>query len=205
MRWLATTAVLWSALALCAPPAVGQGREPSDVIRTVLPITPDQARELARLLRSPGTVAGDVADAAGVVVERAPTLPSALLHDVVSAPVRDWHILLGVVTDTAELVTRPAGESGGLFRHTIRALHRSQVFTAAADVIRRVTRPTNRTARLTIVLTLRGHGIPARDEHLDLLARAIDRDDPDVGSLLLAAMEALAQRYGRDALRLILD
>jgi hypothetical protein len=150
-------------------------------------------------------VGGDLAAVAGIVIETAPTLPGALRHDVVSAPVRDWHVLLGVVRDTAELVTRSPGESGGLFQHTIRAVHRSQVFTAAADVIRRVTQPTNRTARLTIVLTLRGHGIPARDEHLDLLARTIDRDDPDVGPLLLAAMEILAQRYGRDAVRLILD
>jgi hypothetical protein len=207
MRWLAVMVVaLGSNLVLLAVPATGQVPGlPDEVVQAVLFVTPEQARELTTLLRSPGTVAGDLADAAGAVIDRVPTLPAALLHDVVTAPARDWHVLLGVVTDTAELVTGPAAEPRGLFRHTIRALHRSQVFTAAADIVRRVTRPTNRTARLAIVLTLRGQGIPARVEHLDMLARAIDRNDPDVGPLLRATMVTLAQRYGRDAVRLILD
>jgi hypothetical protein len=122
-------------------------------------------------------VASDLAAAVELVVQTTLTLPAALLHDVVTAPVRDWHVLLGVVTDTAE--------HGG--RHPARH---------AADQSNRA--PGDRAdpprARHT-----------ARAEHLDLLAQAIDRDDPDVGPLLLAAMEALAQRYGRDAVRLIFD
>jgi hypothetical protein len=54
------------------------------------------------------------------------------------------------------------------------------------------------------VLTARGQGIPARAEHLDMLYRAIDRDDPDLGPLLAGVVDILAQRYGRDAVRLIL-
>jgi hypothetical protein len=67
-----------------------------------------------------------------------------------------------------------------------------------------VVHPENRTARLVIVLTARAHGVPVRAEHLDLLQRAIDRDDPDLGPLLVAAVETLAQSYGRDAVRLLL-
>ena len=157
------------------------------------------------IVRSPGTIAVDLADAAGVVIDTARALPAALLHDVVTAPVRDWHLLKGVVTDTVELVSRPADEPRGFFRHTLRALHRSQVFAAVTRVVRHVTQPANRTARLVIVLIARGQGLPARDEHLDMLNRAIDRNDPDLGPPLRAVLEILAQSYGRDAVRLILD
>jgi len=203
---LALTLAVGILVALPATPALGQSVEAADeIIYAVFHITPDQAREITALLRSPGTVAVDLADATSALVDAAPALPSALLHDVVTTPARHWHLLQGVVTDTVELVARPAGEPRGVFRHTLRALHHSRVFSAAAGVVRRVTHPSNRTARLAIVLTARQHGIPARAEHLDLLNRAIDRNDPDLAPLLIAAVETLARKYGPDAIRLILD
>jgi hypothetical protein len=205
MRRLAWTLALGLAIALPATPALAQASDAADeIVYAVLPITPEQARELTTLLRSPDTIAADLVEATGAVIDAAPTLPAALLHDLVTTPVRDWHLVRGVVTDTVELVSRPAGEPRGLFRHTLRALHRSRVFAAAAGIVQRVTRPTNRTARLAIVLTARGQGIPVRAEHLDMLYRAIDRDDPDLGPLLAGVVDILAQRYGRDAVRLIL-
>lgn len=72
-----------------------------------------------------------------------------------------------------------------------------------AGVVRRVTQPTNRTARLSIVLTARAHGFPAQVEHLDKLHRAIDQNDPDLGPLLRAVVKDLAQMYGRNAVRLL--
>ena len=155
-------------------------------------------------MQSPGTLAADLVDTTEAVIDTLPALPGALLHDVVTTPVRDWHLLRGVVTDTVELVAPPAGAPRGRFRHTIRALHRSQTFTAVAGVVRRVTGPGNRTARLAIVLTARAHGLPVQAEHLDLLHRAIDRDDPDLAPLLMAVVETLVQAYGRDAVRVLL-
>ena len=70
-------------------------------------MTPAEARELTELLRSPGAIAVDLVDATGAVVEAVPELPAALLHDVLTAPVRDWHLLRGVVGDTVDLVVRP--------------------------------------------------------------------------------------------------
>ena len=175
-----------------------------EIVYAVLPITVEQARELSTLLRSPGTVAVDLADATEAVLDVAPALPAALLHDVLTAPVRDWHLLRGVVTDTVELATRPRGASQSVFQHTLRALNRSKTFTAVAGVVRRVTQPTNRTARLAIVLVARGYGIPVRAEHLDMLDQAIRRDDPDLGPALLGAVETLVRIYGRHAVRLIL-
>ncbi|HEX2500291.1 MAG TPA: hypothetical protein VHO73_02450 [Methylomirabilota bacterium] len=207
MRRLVRVLALGLTIGLPATPALAQSARlgVDEIVYALLSITPEQARELTTLLRSPGAIAHDLVEATDAVTHLAPALPAALLHDVVTAPVRDAHVILGVVTDTVELVRRPAGEPRGLFRHTLRALHRSQVFTAAASVVRRVTHPSNRTARLAIVLTARGHGVPVRAEHLDMLDRAIRRDDPDLGPLLQGVVETLARMYGRDAVRLILD
>jgi hypothetical protein len=205
VKRLACVLVVAMGLVLPATPVMGQWEGPADeLLYAVLPVTPEQVRELTTLLRSPSAIAVDVAETTGAVVETAPKLPGALLHDVVTTPVRHWHLLRGVVTDTVELVAPPPGEPRGLFRHTLRALHRSQTFTAAAGVLRRVTQPTNRTARLAIVLTARAHGVPMQAGHLDMLQRAIDRDDPDLGPLVMAIVETLARMYGRDAVRLLL-
>ena len=205
MRLLAGALLVGIAVALPAAPARGEtAGAAATLVYAILPVTPDQARELATLVQSPGIIALDLVEATGAVSDAVPTLPAAFLHDVLTTPVRDWHLLRGLVNDTVELVARPPGAPRSLFRHTIRALHRSQLFTATASMVRRVTQPTNRTARLAIVLTARAHGLPVQDEHLDGLRRAIDRDDPDLGPLLLAVGEGLAQMYGRDAVRLLL-
>jgi hypothetical protein len=207
MRRIVLGLVVGIALA-CATPARADSPAPPDgadhVVYALLPLTPDQARQVTALLHSPGAVAVDVVDASRAILGTVPELPAALVHDVVTAPVRDWHIAKGLVTDVLDLVARPPGERPGLFRNTVRALHRSRVFTAAADAVRRVTQPENRTARLAIVLTARAHGIPAQTGDVDLLLRAIDRDDPDLGPLLVTLVERLAQMYGRDAVRLLL-
>ena len=54
------------------------------------------------------------------------------------------------------------------------------------------------------MLTARAYGLAAQDGHLETLRRAIDREDPDVGPLLLAVLEMVARSYGRDAVRVIL-
>jgi hypothetical protein len=204
MRGLIAALALGLATVLPAVPAHADSALADELLYAVLPVTPAQAREVTALLRSPGAIAVDVVEMTDAVVDVASGLPAALVHDVVTAPIRDWHILRGVVVDTVELVARPKDEPRGLFRHTLRALHRSQTFGAAARLIQRVARPENRTARLAIVLTARAHGIPARTEHLDLLRRAIDQDAPDLAPLLVAVVEDLARSYGRDAIRLLL-
>ena len=204
-KQLAHAVILATALVLAATPVMGQSEGSGDrLLYAVLPITPDQARELTTVLGSPGTLATDLVDTTGAVIDTIPALPGALLHDVVTMQVRHWHLHRGVVTDTVELVAPPAGSPRGRFRHTLQALQRSQTFTAVAGVVRRVTRPENRTARLAIVLTARAHGLPVQAEHLDLLHQAIDRDDPDLAPLLMAVVETLVKVYGRDAVRVLL-
>jgi hypothetical protein len=188
---------------LTSAPAAFGGVE--DVVYTVLPITAGQAREIGALLGSPETVAGDVAKTTDALIATAATLPAGVLHDLLTTPVRHYHIVRGLVTDGVELVAPPSDGRRGLFRHTIQALHHSRVFSATASAVRRITEPTNRTGRLAIVLTARAYGLAAQDGHLEMLRRAVDRDDPDVGPLLLAVVEMMAKSYGRDAIRVILN
>ena len=197
---LVAVAVLTSATA-----ALGSSDSVTEeIVSTVLPVTPSQAREIGRLLRAPGAVAVDVVDTTDTLVDTVSAIPGGLLHDVVTAPIRHWYVLRGLVTDTVEIVARPPDAPRALFRHTVKALHRSRLFSAAAGAVRRVTEPTNRTGRLAIVLTARAYGLAAQDGHLETLRRAIDREDPDVGPLLVAVLEMVAKSYGRDAIRVIL-
>jgi hypothetical protein len=206
-QWTALLLALATALtatSAAAAASAGVGGVAEELVYTYLPVTPAQAREITTLLRSPGTVAVDVADSTGAVVDVAAALPVGTFYDLVTTPVRHWYILRGLVTDTVELAARPPHASGGLFHHTVAALYRSRVFSATARAVGRVTEPSNRTGRLAIVLTARAYGFAAEDGHLDLLRRAIDRDDPDAGPLLLALVDLVAKSYGRDAVRVVL-
>jgi hypothetical protein len=201
LKRLVCVAVLWLGASAVPAPA----RAEPVVERTfwaLLPLTPAQAREVAGLLQAPGVVLHEVADGGGAVLHVLPGLPNALVHDVVTMPSRHLALLHGVITDVLELDR--AAREGGLFRHTVRALHRAKTISAAAGVVDRLLQPKNRTTRLAIVLTARYHGVPLEDPDLDAVRRAIDRDTPDVGPLLARAIERLAQAYGRDALHVLL-
>jgi hypothetical protein len=201
VRAAVVAAVLWLGVSLSPAPALA---EPA-VERTLwalLPLTPAQAREVAGLLQAPGVVLHEVADGGGAVLHVLPGLPDALVHDVLTMPSRHLAVLHGVITDVLELDR--AAREGGLFRHTVRALHRAKTISAAAGVVDRLLQPKNRTTRLAIVLTARYHGLPLEDSDLDAVRRALDREAPDVGPLLVRAIERLAQLYGRDALHVLL-
>jgi hypothetical protein len=150
-------------------------------------------------------VAADLADVGRSVVETVPSLPAAIVHDVLTAPVRDLAILGALARDTLELAVPPRdGAPRRLYGRTLRALHRSRVFSMAAGAVGRATAPGNRTARLAIVLTARAHGLPVEGEDLDRLRQAIDRDAPDLGPLVAGVVRRLAHVYGREAVRVLL-
>jgi len=183
------------------PPAAGQPVV-EQTLWAFLPLTPDQAREVAGLLRTPDAVVRDVGEGAGAVADLLPGLPAGLVHDFVTTPARHLAIARGLIADVLAL-NRVAHGEGGLFRNTLRALHRSAILSAGAGALDRLVRPENRTARLAIVLTARYHGVPMETSDLDLLRRAIDREAPDLGPLVARVVERLVQTYGRDAVRLL--
>jgi hypothetical protein len=174
----------------------------AQTVWALLPLTPAQAREVAALLEAPGAVVRDAADGGGALLHVLPGLPDALVHDLLSMPARHLAVVHGVITDVLEL--ERAMREGGVFRHTVRALHRARTLSAAAAALDRLLHPTNRTARLVIVLAARYHGVPLEDADLDAVRRALDREAPDAGPLLVRMIERWAQAYGPDALRLLL-
>jgi hypothetical protein len=199
---LVCAAVLWlgvSVLPASAPAEPVMER----TLWALVPLTPAQAREVAGLLQAPGVVLHEAADGGGALLHALPGLPDALVHDVLTMPSRHLAVVHGVITDVLELDRAVRGESG-LFRHTVRALHRARTLSAAAGVVDRLLQPGNRTARLVVLLTARYHGLPLEDADLDAVRRALDREAPDAGPLLARAIERLAQVYGRDALRVLL-
>jgi hypothetical protein len=199
---LAFAAVLL--LVVSAAPAPARAEPAGEwTLGAVLPLTPAQAREVVGLLQTPGVVLHEVVDGGDALLHVLPGLPDALVHDLLTMPSRHLAVLHGVITDVLELDRAVRGE-GGVFRHTVRALHRARTISAAVGVVDRLLQPKNRTTRLAIVLTARYHGLPLEDADLDVVRRALDRDAPDVGPLLVRAIERWAQAYGRDAFRLLL-
>jgi hypothetical protein len=189
------------ALGLWAPPALAADLV-TEVVYATLPLTPAQAREVTALLHAPEVVGRDLADAAAAALDRLPSLPGALVHDVVDTPARHLRLLRAAAADLGELTGGP-GARPASFRHTLGALQRSPTFAAAADTVRGWLRPGNRTARLLIVLGVRMQGLPMQDADLDLLRQAIDRESPDLAPLLTRLVERLVHAYGRDAVRAI--
>jgi hypothetical protein len=202
MRRGVITAMVWLGLSVSPASALA---EPvmERTLWTLLPLTPAQAREVAALLQAPGVVLHEAADGGDALLHLLPGLPDALVHDVLTMPSRHLAVVHGVITDVLELDRAVRGE-GGLFRHTVRALHRAKTLSAAAGVVDRLLQPGNRTTRLAVLLTARYHGLPLEDADLDAVRRALDREAPDAGPLLARAIERLAQVYGRDALRVLL-
>jgi hypothetical protein len=202
MRRGVITAMVWLGLSVSPASALA---EPvmERTLWTLLPLTPAQAREVAGLLQAPGVVLHEVAAGGGALLHVLPGLPDALVHDVLAMPSRHLAVVHGVITDVLELDRAARGE-GGLFRHTVRALHRARTLSAAVGVVDRLLQPGNRTTRLAVVLTARYHGLPLEDADLDAVRRALDREAPDAGPLLARMIERLAQVYGRDALRVLL-
>jgi hypothetical protein len=201
LRRLVFAAVL--ALGAGAPLAPASAESAAErAVVALLPLTPGQAREVAGLLQRLDVVLLDVADGGGALLHALPGLPDALVHDLLTTPSRHLALLHGVITDVLELDRTV--RAGGAFGHTVRALHRAKTLSAAAGALDRLLHPKNRTARLAIVLTARYHGLPVEDADLDLLRRALDREAPDVGPLLVRVVERVIQAYGRDAVRLLL-
>jgi hypothetical protein len=115
----------------------------------LLPLTPGQAPEVASLMQSPSVILHEVAGGGAEVLDLLPGLPEDLVHDLLTTPSRHIAILHGVITDVLELDRTVRGE-GGVFRHTVRALHRARTLSVAAGALDRLLHPKNRTTRLAV-------------------------------------------------------
>ncbi|HEV8672668.1 MAG TPA: hypothetical protein VGX21_01370 [Methylomirabilota bacterium] len=195
----------WPGGAEGADPTGLQARLTEEVLNLTLPVTPGQVRDLVALLETPDRVALDLADATGAVLEALHRLPGAVVHDVVYAGPNLAFLLEALVADGRALASIRDAEHPGLFRHTLRALHRSAVFSARAALLRRLTHPDNTTVRLAIVVTVRGQGVPLETSDLDVVRRSIlDPESADLAPALAHALNRVIRLYGREAVRILL-
>ncbi|MGH7266731.1 MAG: hypothetical protein ACREMB_18050, partial [Candidatus Rokuibacteriota bacterium] len=117
MKRLASGSALALALALSAGPAVAADLV-TEVVYAALPLTPGQAREVTTLLHAPEVVGRDLADAAATTLDALPSLPGALVHDVLDTPARHLRLLRAAAADLGELAGGP-GARPASFRHTL--------------------------------------------------------------------------------------
>jgi hypothetical protein len=180
-----------------------------------VPITPDEARRVARLLMT-GEFFRDAGAATAAVLCVVPGLPIALVDDARSSRWRSLALLWAVLRDLGGAPGQAravlAGLLGGtldpppaVLGHTLRALYGFATLRSALRTISELIHPSNETVRLAIVLYARANGIQIEPADLDALrASVLDPRDPNLGPMLVAAWARLEQREGVERARVIL-
>ena len=181
-----------------------------------VPISPDHARRVARLLAT-GEFYRDVADATAAIAFTVPGLPIELVKDVRRLPHRVPRLLLAVARDvggTAFSVPVIIGDllDGSLdnppvvLRHTFTALYRFASVASTARMIADLLDPENETVRLAILVYARANGVPLDEGDLELLRTSVfGTSQPDLGPVLVRAFERLEKERGGDEVLRILE
>ena len=178
------------------------------ISRPGLPVTPEEAAQVLRLLRS-GEFFNDAAGTTSAVIQLTRELPRALVRDVPRTPdrldelgdalVRDGADAFGHISEVAaDLLDGHLDRPPSPLTNTLRWLYGHAAATAVAETVRRIIARDNETARLAILIYARAHGIPLTPEALDALHDGpLNPQDPDLGPALAAGVQALtAQRGG---------
>jgi hypothetical protein len=195
----------WPSRVEAADPPSLPARLTEEVLDLTLPLAPGQIREVLSLLETPDRVILDLADGASAVAEALRRLPGAVAHDVLHAPAHLAGLVEALVADGRAVLATGGEEPSGLLRNTLRALHQSAMFSTRAALLRRLTRPENKTVRLAVVVAARGQGIPLQTSDLDLVRRSVlDPDTADLAPVLAQALNRLVRVYGRDAVWILL-
>jgi hypothetical protein len=118
----------------------------------------------------------------------------ALIRDLRGTPVSAWKVF-------AELRGGQLDDPPAVLTHTLRALYATASIAAISEMIRALLAKDNETFRIAVVLYARSAGIPIEDADLDVLREsAFNTDDPDLGPILVRAIERLEENLGRDSL-----
>jgi hypothetical protein len=125
---------------------------------------------------------------------RAIRLLFALKRDLSGTPASVWKVF-------AELRGGHLDHPPALLTHTLRVLYESASIAAISEMIRTLLAKDNQTFRLAVILYARSAGIPIADADLDVLREsAFDTDDPNLGPILIRAIERLETNLGRNSL-----
>ena len=178
-----------------------------------LNLTPDEAREVARMLSS-GEFFGDVADTTAVVAATVRELPIALVADTGGLLLRPTRLLVltaAIARDLAGIPSAGVGLiksviaqlKGGRVRktpvpmtHTFHVLYDTRSIQAVGKAVRSLIAPENRSVRAAIILYARAQGIPLEEKDLDQLHENVFTDNPKLDEALAAALTRATEMYG---------
>lgn len=166
-------------------------------------VTPEQAREVARLLAT-GEFFRDVGEATAAVIFGVRGLPLALRSDM-RGPNRISRVLVAMVRDLGgglfdiPKLFKDLSDNGKLddspavLSRTLGVLYSFATIGSTAEMIQELIKPEHESVRLAIVIYARANGIPIEDADLDIVRETLfDRDHPDLGPALGRAIGRLA-------------
>jgi hypothetical protein len=175
----------------------------------------DQAVRLANLLAN-GEFFGDIGSATAATLSTLHGLPLAVAEDIRWSP-RAFRLLFALMRDLRgapvsawkvfkELRGGHLDDPPTVLTHTLRVLYATASIAAISEMIRTLLAKDNETFRLAVILYARSAGIPIEDADLDVLREsAFNTDDPDLGPILLRAIQRLEENLGRKSLIAALD
>jgi hypothetical protein len=170
-----------------------------------VPVTPDQAEELTRLLLS-GQLCDDVASGAAVVLHTGPRLPGRLSADLTRIPELIPALVVGIARDLRDSPHLIVGVVGDLkdgqldtnhhvMVHTLRALFQLGTAESLVNLLRTLIGPEYETFRLAIIIYAASQGIHVDADDLDRVRATLNPENPDLGPLLQSAFEQLVSTY----------
>lgn len=197
------------------PEDVGDDRELRDKIldkaveklaqEAGVPVTPEQAREIAQLLAT-GEFFRDVGDATAAVLFLVRGLPIALRRDM-RGPRRVGRVVVAIVKDAgggirdipsifADLSDGKLDDPPVILGNTLSALYGFASLGSTAEMIQELLHPDNRSVRLAIVIYARANGIPLEDGDLDVVRESLfNPENPDLGPALNRALKRMAKDH----------
>ncbi|MFQ5992718.1 MAG: hypothetical protein ACE5NA_09820 [Nitrospiraceae bacterium] len=178
-----------------------------------VPLTIDESERVLSLL-STGKLHTDLTSATAEALYLAPRLPIAMVRDVKVAATLPPSLEPAVEEDLAEFVHAIPEVKRGLkegrldgaptvLPNTLRQLYLLGSIRAVIETVQALLEI--ETVRLAIVVYARSQGIPLKETDLDALREALDPKNPDLGQLLIASFRRLAEHYGREGAKRILQ
>jgi hypothetical protein len=178
--------------------------------RSGLTLTLDQTERLANLL-SNGEFFSDIGSSTAVTLSTVGGLPLAIADDIRWSP-RAFRLLFALMRDLrgtpasawkvfARLRGGHLDDPPAVLTRTLRTLYTTASIAAITEMIRTLLAKDNETFRLAVVLYARSAGVPIEDSDLDVLREsAFNTDEPDLGPILVRAIERLEENLGRNSL-----
>lgn len=182
--------------------------------RQRIPITADEAREVAALLTT-GELFADLETALVAALRFGRATPDALVEDALALPELPTDLAAAIRQDLHDdpiasprevLIRLRDGQiDRTVLTNTFRVLLASATPQVITSTVRTLVAPDNRTVRLAVVVYARLHGVDIDIEDLNAVYSAVDPTNPDLSPLFTQGLTKVRDRVGRaeDALALL--